>query len=60
MVRTHQPGQAVFKSVLPEDVYWNPFAAFPPSDLLAVLVGHDTHGGMERQTVIPPAPGGYG
>jgi len=39
MVRTHQPGQAAFRSVLPEDIDWKPFAAFPPSVRLAVLVG---------------------
>jgi quercetin dioxygenase-like cupin family protein len=39
MVRTHQPGQAVFKSVLPEEIDWKPFAAFPPSVRLAVVVG---------------------
>jgi hypothetical protein len=37
MVRTHQPGQAIFRSVLPEDIEWKPFAAFPPSVRLAVL-----------------------
>ena len=37
--RTHQPGQELFKSVLPEDIDWNPFPAFPPSVRLAVLVG---------------------
>ena len=37
--RDHQPGQDVFRSVLPEDVDWKPFAAFPPSVRLAVVVG---------------------
>jgi hypothetical protein len=31
MVRDHQPGQAVFRSILPEDIDWKPFPAFPPS-----------------------------
>ena len=35
----HQPGQSVFKSVLPDDIEWKPFAAFPPSARLAVIVG---------------------
>ncbi len=35
----HQPGQAVFRSVLPEDIDWQPFPAFPPSVRLAVVVG---------------------
>jgi hypothetical protein len=26
VVRAHQPGQAVFKSVLPENIDWKPFA----------------------------------
>jgi hypothetical protein len=39
MTPTHQPGQDVFKSVLPEEVDWKPFAAFPPSARLAVIVG---------------------
>jgi hypothetical protein len=45
MPKSHQPDQAVFKSVLPEDVDWEPFAAFPPSARLAVLVGHPSEPG---------------
>ena len=37
--RAHQPGQEVFKSILPDDIEWKPFPAFPPSVRLAVLVG---------------------
>jgi hypothetical protein len=48
MARTHQPGESAFKSILPEDIEWNPFPAFPPSVRLAVLVGQ------------PAAPGPYG
>ena len=33
---------AIFKAILPEDVDWEPFAAFPPSARLAVIVGHPT------------------
>jgi quercetin dioxygenase-like cupin family protein len=36
---THQPGQADFRSVLPEDIDWEPFPAFPPPARLAVVVG---------------------
>ena len=36
---THQPDQAVFRSVHPEDIDWEPFASFPPSARLAVVVG---------------------
>jgi hypothetical protein len=37
MVRTHQLGEAVFRSILPEDIDWKPFSAFPPLARLAVL-----------------------
>ncbi len=39
-VQSHQPGQDVFRSILSEDIEWKPFAAFPPSVRLAVVVGH--------------------
>jgi quercetin dioxygenase-like cupin family protein len=45
MTRTHQPDQAAFRSVLPEDIDWEPFAAFPPSARLAVVVGHPSEPG---------------
>jgi quercetin dioxygenase-like cupin family protein len=32
-------GQNGFRSVLPDDIDWKPFAAFPPSVSLAVIVG---------------------
>jgi len=28
MLRAHQPDQAVFRSILPEDIDWNPFRPF--------------------------------
>ena len=37
--RLHQPGQALFRAILPEEIDWKPFAAFPPSAREAVLVG---------------------
>jgi hypothetical protein len=37
--RPHQLGQAVFRAILPEEIDWKPFAAFPPSVHLAVVVG---------------------
>jgi hypothetical protein len=43
-MRTHQPDQGVFRSVLAENVDWEPFAAFPPSARLAVVVGHPPGG----------------
>lgn len=45
MMRTHPPDTAVFRSVLPEDLDWEPFPAFPPSARLAILVGHPTEPG---------------
>ena len=31
--------QAVFRPILPEDIEWRPFPAFPPAARLAVVVG---------------------
>ena len=45
MVAGHQPGQGVFKSILSEDINWKPFAAFPPSVRLAVIVGQPSEAG---------------
>jgi quercetin dioxygenase-like cupin family protein len=45
MTRPHQPDQADFRSVLPEDTDWEPFPAFPPSARLAVVVGHPSEPG---------------
>ena len=44
-VRSHQPGEAAFKSILNEDVDWKPFPAFPPSVRLAVVVGKPSEPG---------------
>lgn len=45
MVRNHQPGQAVFRSILPEDIEWKPFPAFPTSVRLAVVAGQPSEPG---------------
>jgi quercetin dioxygenase-like cupin family protein len=45
MIQEHQPGQAAFRSILPEDIQWKPFSAFPASARLAVLVGEPTQEG---------------
>jgi len=42
---SHQPGQDAFRSVLPEEIDWRPFAAFPPSVRLAVVVGETARPG---------------
>ena len=44
-VGPHQPSQDVFRSVLSEDIDWKPFAAFPPSVRLAVVVGRPSEAG---------------
>ena len=53
-VRPHQPGEAVFKSILPEDVDWKPFPAFPPAVRLAVIVGHPSEPGAYTIRVKAP------
>ena len=47
MSQVHEPGEAVFESILPEDVDWKPFAVFPDQVRLGVVVGN------------PSAPGPY-
>jgi hypothetical protein len=42
MARSHQPDESVFKAILPEDIEWEPFPAFPASARLAVVVGEPT------------------
>jgi quercetin dioxygenase-like cupin family protein len=44
-VRPHQPGQADFRAILPEEIEWKPFAAFPPAARLAILVGEPVREG---------------
>jgi quercetin dioxygenase-like cupin family protein len=56
MTRTHQPGQAVFRSILPEDVDWQSFPAFPPAVRLAIMVGHPSEPGP--YVIRVKAPGG--
>jgi quercetin dioxygenase-like cupin family protein len=36
---SHQIDESVFRSVLPDDIHWQPFPAFPRSVRLAVIVG---------------------
>ncbi len=55
MARAHQPGEPVFKSVLPEDIDWKPFAAFPPTVRLAVIVGQPSEPGPYVIRVKVPA-----
>jgi quercetin dioxygenase-like cupin family protein len=45
IVRPHQTGQDLFKSVLSDDLDWKPFPAFPPSVRLAIVVGDPSKAG---------------
>jgi len=44
MVRS--PGPARFRAILPEDIDWKPFPAFPPSVRLAVVAGEPSEPGL--------------
>ena len=51
MSLTHKPDQAEFRAILPEDINWQPFPAFPPAARLAIMVGfrhHEPHVGPLR------------
>jgi quercetin dioxygenase-like cupin family protein len=52
---THQPGQEAFKSILPEDIDWKPFPAFPPLARLAVVVGRPAEPGPYTIRVKVPS-----
>jgi quercetin dioxygenase-like cupin family protein len=41
----HYPGQAEFRAILPEDIDWKAFPAFPALARIAVLVGEPTKPG---------------
>jgi quercetin dioxygenase-like cupin family protein len=52
--RAHLPGQDSFRVTLSEDVDWKPFAAFPPSVRLAVVVGQPLeHGPYVIRVKVP-------
>jgi quercetin dioxygenase-like cupin family protein len=55
MARDHQPGEAAFKSILPEDIDWKPFPAFPQSVRLAVVVGDPSKPGPYVVRVKAPS-----
>jgi hypothetical protein len=42
---SHQIDESAFRGVLPEDIEWKPFPAFPPSARLAVVVGDPSEAG---------------
>lgn len=43
--RPHLPGQGTFTAILPEEMDWKAFAAFPPTVRLAVVVGQPSQDG---------------
>ena len=51
----HQPDQDRFRSILPEDIDWKPFPAFPPSARLAIVVGEPSEPGPYVIRVKLPA-----
>ena len=55
MTSAHQPGQSIFKSVLPENIEWKAFPAFPASVGLAILVGQPSEPGPYVIRVKVPA-----
>jgi hypothetical protein len=55
MNQGHQPGQTAFRSILPEDIQWKQFSAFPASARLAVLVGDPTQEGPYLVRVKVPS-----
>ena len=57
MTRRHQPGQSAFRSILPEQIEWRAFSAFPPESRLAVLVGDPAEAGPYVIRVKMPADG---
>ena len=52
---SHQIDESVFRGVLPEDIEWKPFPAFPPPARLAVVVGDPTEPGPYVIRVKLPA-----
>lgn len=42
MSRQHQPDEDRFRAILPEDVAWQPFPAYPPGSVI-VLPGETWH-----------------
>lgn len=47
-------GEAAFKAILPEEIDWKPFSAFPPSARLAVVVGQPSEPGPYTTRVRVP------
>lgn len=52
---SHQIDESVFRGVLPEEIEWEPFPAFPSSARLAVVVGKPTGPGPYVTRVKVPS-----
>jgi hypothetical protein len=55
-LRPHQRDQDVFRAILPEEIRWQTFPAFPPEARLAIVVGEPSHEGP--YTIIVKVPHG--
>jgi quercetin dioxygenase-like cupin family protein len=55
MTQTHPADTVGFRSVMPEEIDWQPFAAFPPSASLAVVAGNPSEAGLYTTRVKLPA-----
>jgi quercetin dioxygenase-like cupin family protein len=53
--QTHQPGEADFRSVRPEDIEWKPYAGFPSGVRDAAVVGDPKEPGPYTIRVKVPA-----
>src|SRR5262245_26145931 len=47
-------GEVAFNTILPEQIEWKPFSAFPPSVRLAVVVGQPSEKGLYKIRVKVP------
>jgi quercetin dioxygenase-like cupin family protein len=56
MSRPHQPDEANFRAILPEQIEWKAFPAFPAGARLAVLIGDPSQAGP--YVVRVKVPGG--
>ena len=57
MTRSHQPGESEFRAILPEEIAWKPFPAFPPEARLAILIGNPAEPGPYVVRVKLPGGG---
>ena len=55
MTRTHEPSRPAFRSILPGDVDWQPFHAFPSPVRLAVIFGQPSEPGLYVVRVKVPS-----